>query len=168
MPCYWYCTNWRFPEMGVPPNHPLIVWIFHERNHPFVGTPISGNHQWLTLSIPNQIHAANIHAAHLEGRLRCHSLRMGPLGKASQRGDNSHFTSPTSFYWDLLGYTLLRKTTWLWSSSAIAKALLDYQGLSKTLIGKNWYFCCVHCGEYLSNKNIDLTNTMDATNRNGT
>ena len=27
--------DWRFPEMGVPPNHPNFTGIFHELNHPF-------------------------------------------------------------------------------------------------------------------------------------
>ena len=28
-----YIIMWRFPEMGVPPNHPFIDGIFHEINH---------------------------------------------------------------------------------------------------------------------------------------
>ena len=31
---------WRFPKMGVPPNHPFWISIV---NHPFWGTPIYGN-----------------------------------------------------------------------------------------------------------------------------
>ena len=38
-------SKWRFPEIGVPPNHPFIDRIFHEINHPFWGTPILGNLQ---------------------------------------------------------------------------------------------------------------------------
>ena len=33
---------WRFPEIGVPPNH-QFNGTFHEINHPFWGTPICGN-----------------------------------------------------------------------------------------------------------------------------
>ena len=31
-----YIIMWRFPEMGVPPNHPFIDGIFHEINHPAI------------------------------------------------------------------------------------------------------------------------------------
>ena len=35
---------WRFPEMGVPPNHhPFLDAIFPNKNHPLLGTPIDGN-----------------------------------------------------------------------------------------------------------------------------
>ena len=37
-----YKHIWRFPEMGVPPNHPF-QWDFPLINHPFQGTPIYGN-----------------------------------------------------------------------------------------------------------------------------
>ena len=33
-------STWRFPEMGVPPNHPNSNGTFHETNHPFGGTPL--------------------------------------------------------------------------------------------------------------------------------
>ena len=33
---------WRFPEIGVPPNHPFLDGIFHEISHPIWGTPILG------------------------------------------------------------------------------------------------------------------------------
>ena len=29
-----------FPEIGLPPNHPLLDEIFHIINHPFGGTPL--------------------------------------------------------------------------------------------------------------------------------
>ena len=32
---------WVFPKIGVPPNHPLKNRVFHEKNHPFWGTPIT-------------------------------------------------------------------------------------------------------------------------------
>jgi hypothetical protein len=32
---------WRFPEIGLPPNHPYIDGIFHEINHPAMGYPHS-------------------------------------------------------------------------------------------------------------------------------
>ena len=35
-------TNWRFPKIGVPPNHPLIDG-FSTINHPFWGISILGN-----------------------------------------------------------------------------------------------------------------------------
>ena len=34
--------KWGFPEIAVPPNHPLIDGIFHEINHPAMGVP----HLW--------------------------------------------------------------------------------------------------------------------------
>jgi len=41
---YSYIPIWRFPQMGVPLNHPFDFRIFHEINHPtFWGTPIYGN-----------------------------------------------------------------------------------------------------------------------------
>ena len=36
--------QWRFPKMGIPPNHPILVW-FSLINHPFWGTSIYGNPQ---------------------------------------------------------------------------------------------------------------------------
>ena len=37
----WYV--WRFLEIGLPPNHPFLIW-FSIRNHPFGGPP---NHPFL-------------------------------------------------------------------------------------------------------------------------
>ena len=36
---------WKFPEIGVPLNHPIssILMIFSTMYHPFVGTPMNGN-----------------------------------------------------------------------------------------------------------------------------
>ena len=31
--------KWRFPEIGVPPNYPVLDGIFHEINHPAVWVP---------------------------------------------------------------------------------------------------------------------------------
>jgi hypothetical protein len=31
--------KWRFPEMGVPLNHPFFLGMFHEINHPAMGLP---------------------------------------------------------------------------------------------------------------------------------
>ena len=36
---FWNNLIWRFPKIGLPPNHPFIDRIFHEINHPFWGTP---------------------------------------------------------------------------------------------------------------------------------
>ena len=42
-----FCNIWRLPEMGVPPNHPFSIGIFHESKHLFWGTTIYGNHHLL-------------------------------------------------------------------------------------------------------------------------
>ena len=34
---------WRFPEIGVPRNHPFFLMVFSTINHPFWGSPIYGN-----------------------------------------------------------------------------------------------------------------------------
>ena len=31
--------TWRFPKMGVPPNHPFKNGIFHQKNLPAIGEP---------------------------------------------------------------------------------------------------------------------------------
>ena len=36
--------KWRFPKIGVPPNHPILIG-FALLNHPFGGTPVYGNPQ---------------------------------------------------------------------------------------------------------------------------
>ena len=35
---------WRFPDLGTPSSHPFPNGIVPDRNHPFLGTPIYGNH----------------------------------------------------------------------------------------------------------------------------
>ena len=35
--------TWRFPETGLPLNHPVFEGIFHSKP-PILGTPIDGNH----------------------------------------------------------------------------------------------------------------------------
>ena len=39
---YSYQNIWRFPKIGVPPNHPFYFRIFHEINDLFGGTPVPG------------------------------------------------------------------------------------------------------------------------------
>ena len=41
--CWWSEMIWGFPKIGVPLNHPFIDG-FALINHPFLGTPIYGNH----------------------------------------------------------------------------------------------------------------------------
>ena len=36
-------SNWVFPKIGVPPNHPYFNRVFHYFHHPFWGMPIFGN-----------------------------------------------------------------------------------------------------------------------------
>ena len=60
MICKSYLYIWRFPELGVPPNHPFIDGIFHEINRPFGGTTIDGNphmsmHQFMTSGTPDSV-----------------------------------------------------------------------------------------------------------------
>ena len=50
---------WRFPKLGLPPNHPFYFRIFHEINQTFWGSPIYGIlhnciHLHLILIIVNQ------------------------------------------------------------------------------------------------------------------
>ena len=39
---YIHIYIWRFPKIGLPLNHPFLDGIFHQKNHPFGGTP----HLW--------------------------------------------------------------------------------------------------------------------------
>ena len=48
-------SKWMFPKMvDFPPNHPILIGVFHYTNHPFWGTPIFGSIQvaWKKHSFP--------------------------------------------------------------------------------------------------------------------
>ena len=50
------CQTWRFPEMGVPPNHPFDFGMFREINHPAIGvSPLMKTSIFTYASLTNQI-----------------------------------------------------------------------------------------------------------------
>ena len=38
-----FATDMEVYQIGVPPTHPCVSWIFHDEPEPFWGTPILGN-----------------------------------------------------------------------------------------------------------------------------
>ena len=56
-------TIWVFPKIGVPPNHPFLIEVFHYFHHPFWGAPIFGNIQIVPSNIFQTKHVGQLRSS---------------------------------------------------------------------------------------------------------